>query len=85
MLRKNELRELAAKLSPRPRSGGLNPRQEPAIVLSTGLESIGAFLRTESGSPGVVPDKAKLSVANGATLGCAVGETLKSVAHSFLL
>jgi hypothetical protein len=66
-------------------SGVLKSQQPSAVALLAGLEAIGALLRTERSSPGVVPDKTKLSLADGAALCCVTPEILGTVAHFHLL
>jgi hypothetical protein len=85
LLWNREPRGIAVEPPPRPALGGLNPRQKSAVILSTGLEAVGASFGAEGGSPGVVSDQAKLSLADRATPGCAVTTELKIVAHSCLL
>jgi hypothetical protein len=68
-----------------PSSGGVRSKQPSAIGILARLEAVSALPRTEGGSPGVVPDEAKLSVADRATLGCVVAEILRTVAHCCLL
>jgi hypothetical protein len=63
---------------------GVKPQQPSAVALLAGLEAIDAHLRTEGRSPGVMPDEAKFSVTDGATLRRVVPTILKMVAH-FLL
>jgi hypothetical protein len=85
LIRNREPRGIIVGPPARPVSGGRDPRQKSAIVFSAGLESVGTLFRAKGGSPGVVSDQAKLSLADRATLGCAVTTELKTVAHSCLL
>jgi hypothetical protein len=80
----SELREIAAGLAPQP-LGSLNTWQKSAVVLPTNLESVGALPGAEGGSPGIVPDEAKPSLTDRATIRRAVASILKTVAHSCLL
>ena len=61
------------------------PFDPSAVAFLACLEAVSALLRTEGGSPGVVPYEAKLSVSDRATRGCAVPGILRTVAHFCLL
>jgi len=66
---------------PQPSSDELKATQPSAVVLPTGLETVGALLRAERGLTGVAPDQAELSVTDRATLGFAVPQVFCVVTH----
>ena len=59
--------------------------QPATIVCSADPGTVSALLRTEGGSPGVVPDEPELSLTDRATIGCAVRKTLRIATHVVLL
>jgi hypothetical protein len=72
-------------VAPHSVSSGLQSAQPTTIVRSTDPGAVSALLRTESGSPGVVPDEPEFSLTDRATIGCAVRKTLRIATHVFLL
>jgi hypothetical protein len=65
--------------------GNVKAQQPSTVTLLAGLEAINALPRTESSSPGVVPDETKFSVTDGTALRRVVPKILKMVSHFYLL
>jgi hypothetical protein len=84
-LRNSEFRKLVTSISLHSVSSGLQAMQPATIVRSTDPGTVSALLRTESGSPRVVPDESELPLTDRATIGRAVRKTLRTATHVFLL
>jgi hypothetical protein len=69
------------ELPPPNSSGGAKSPQPSRVVVAPRPELIDAFLGAERGSRAIIADEAKLSFANGATLGLAALAVSISVEH----
>jgi hypothetical protein len=65
--------------------GGSKRVKPSAVAFPAKLEAIGAFLRTEVRSPGIVPDETELPATVGAAFRRAMPKMLETIDHFRLL